>query len=110
MTHTITAAAYDGDIVSRLRHWRGLHLAHSGRLFEEAADTIERLRLSSISAAGNTLTAHATPGEGSVPERCTLTDAEREAIANMIHLIECRYEDYGKDAHHLRALLERLPT
>jgi len=32
MTHTITAAAYDGDIASRLRNWRGLHLAHSGRL------------------------------------------------------------------------------
>ena len=44
MTHTITAAAYHGDIVSRLRNWRGLHLAHSGRLFEEAADAIERAR------------------------------------------------------------------
>ena len=36
--------AYEGDIVSRLRHWRGLHLAHGGRLYEEAADEIERLR------------------------------------------------------------------
>ena len=41
----ITRDAYEGDIVSRLRHWRGLHLAHGGRLFEEAADEIERLRL-----------------------------------------------------------------
>lgn len=40
----ITRAAYDGDIVSRLRNWRGRHLAHSGDLFEEAADEIERLR------------------------------------------------------------------
>jgi hypothetical protein len=42
---TITREAYEGDIVSRLRHWRGLHLAHGGELFEEAADEIERLRL-----------------------------------------------------------------
>lgn len=42
---TITTAAYTGDIVSRLRNWRGLHLAHGGELFDEAADEIERLRL-----------------------------------------------------------------
>ena len=40
----IDPAAYEGDIVSRLRHWRGLHLAHGGELFEAAADEIERLR------------------------------------------------------------------
>lgn len=40
----ITAAAYAGDIVSRLRNWRGLHLAHGGALFDEAAAEIERLR------------------------------------------------------------------
>jgi hypothetical protein len=44
--NTIDPAAYEGDIVSRLRNWRGLHLAHSGELFEEAADEIERLRQS----------------------------------------------------------------
>lgn len=43
--NTVTKAAYEGDIVSRLRNWRGLHLAHGGELFEEAADEIERLRL-----------------------------------------------------------------
>ena len=42
---TIDQAAYEGDIVSRLKHWRGLHLAHSGELFEEAANEIARLRL-----------------------------------------------------------------
>lgn len=42
---TITTEAYEGDIVSRLRNWRGLHLAHSGVLFEEAATEIDRLRL-----------------------------------------------------------------
>jgi hypothetical protein len=41
------------DIVHRLRDWRNLHLALGGKLFEAAADEIERLRL---------------------------TDAEREAI------------------------------
>ena len=39
-----TKEAYEGDIVSRLRNWRGLHLAHGGRLFDEAADAIEALR------------------------------------------------------------------
>lgn len=37
--------AYEGDIVNRLRNWRGLHLAHGGDLFEEAADTISNMRL-----------------------------------------------------------------
>ena len=39
-----------------------------------------------------------------------ITDAEREAVKNMIYLIETRHEDYGKEAHVLRSLLERLPT
>jgi hypothetical protein len=43
--NTISRDAYEGDLVSRLRNWRGLHIAHSGRLYEEAADEIERLRL-----------------------------------------------------------------
>lgn len=42
--NTISTDAYEGDLVSRLRNWRGLHLAHGGQLFEEAADEIERLR------------------------------------------------------------------
>lgn len=41
---TVTDAAYAGDIVSRLRNWRGLHLAHGGDLFDEAAAAIESLR------------------------------------------------------------------
>lgn len=43
---TVTSEAYEGDIVNRLRNWRGLHLAHGGDLFEEAADTISSMRLS----------------------------------------------------------------
>jgi hypothetical protein len=42
--------------------------------------------------------------------RLRLTDEEREAIGNMIHLIECQHEDYGKEAAMLRKLLERLHT
>lgn len=42
--NTISKDAYEGDLVSRLRNWRGLHLAHGGQLFEEAASEIERLR------------------------------------------------------------------
>ena len=59
--NTHLTSAYKGDIVSRLRNWRRLHLAHSGILFEEAADEIERLRL---------------------------TDAEREAVTAAIRWCE----------------------
>ena len=47
----ITAAAYEGDIVSRLRNWRGLHLAHGGELFDEAAREIARLRAALVAVA-----------------------------------------------------------
>jgi hypothetical protein len=40
-------------------------------------------------------------------ERLRLTDEEREAIGNMIHLIECQHEDYGREAATLRKLLEK---
>jgi len=62
--NTVTNSAYEGDIVSRLRNWRGLHLAHGGTLFEEAAGEIERLRL-----------------ELSVQKACTV--AGREEIAKL---------------------------
>jgi hypothetical protein len=41
-------------------------------------------------------------------QRLRLRADEREAIGNMIHLIECQHEDYGKEAHTLRKLLARL--
>jgi len=56
----ITKEAYDADIVVRLRNWRGRHLAHCGELFEQAADEIERLRI---------------------------TDAEREAVEWALRLL-----------------------
>jgi hypothetical protein len=43
-------------------------------------------------------------GTGNTP---ILTAEEREAVENMIHLIECQHEDYGKEAATLRKLLER---
>jgi hypothetical protein len=92
---TIDPAAYEGDIVSRLRHWRGLHLAHCGTLFEAAATEIEVQR-ACTSAARDEIA------------RLRLNDEERKAIGNMIHLIECQHEDYGKEAATLRKLLERL--
>ena len=66
--NTVTKEAYEGDIVSRLRNWRGLHLAHSGTLFEEAVGEIERLRL-----------------ELSVQKACTV--AGREEIARLRLLV-----------------------
>jgi hypothetical protein len=66
--NTIDRRAYEGDIVSRLQHWRGLHLAHGGELFEEAAGEIERLRL-----------------ELSVQKACTV--AGREEIARLRDLV-----------------------
>jgi hypothetical protein len=50
MNCTIDPAAYEGDIVSRLRHWRGLHLAHCGTLFEAAATEIEVQRACTTAA------------------------------------------------------------
>ena len=41
-------------------------------------------------------------------QRLRLTDAERDAIGDMIHLIECQHEDYGREAATLRSLLARL--
>ena len=38
----------------------------------------------------------------------TITDEEREAVEEMVHLIETQHEGYGMEAHYLRTLLERL--
>jgi hypothetical protein len=72
--NTISREAYEGDIASRLRNWRGLHLAHGGELFEAAAAEIERLRSQPCPYVVGTVTRHCslTP--------FTLTDEEREAI------------------------------
>jgi hypothetical protein len=112
MEYTISKEAYEGDIVSRLRNWRGLHLAHGGRLFDEAAGEIERLRgdlevrrLQLDAAAGEVEKLHSRLRLADAALRSespTLTDAEREAIANA-----CLLGTFTDEVTTLRRLLER---
>jgi hypothetical protein len=104
--NTIRSAAYEGDIVSRLLNWRGLHLAHSGDLFEEAAAEIERLRSQPCPYVTGTVTQHCTLTP------FTLTDEERAALAWGIHRLFMRFRMEGdpvieRDLATLRGLLER---
>jgi len=133
--HTISKAAYESDIASRLRNWRGLHLAHSGELFEAAAGEIERLRAIMASqtdrpqAVERTPAPPSTPSEGTSQAECpyvtgtvtryctltpfTLTDAEREAIQWAVATLDAEAalgdgEFEARQAATLRGLLERL--
>ena len=88
------------DIVHRLRDWRNLHLALGGKLFEEAADEIERLR-------NDGACPHV---RGTVTQHCslnfTLTAEEREAVMNAITLRLCDAkweEDRNGTADNARA-------
>ena len=103
----IDKKAYEGDIVSRLKNWRGLHLAHGGDLFEEAAAEIERLR-NGAAAGCETVCPHV---RGTVTQHCalnfTITDEEREAIEFFAD-IHCDDEPPHEFAATLRSLLERL--
>lgn len=70
------------DIVERLRGWRTLHLTRLGELFDQAADEIERLRL---------------------------TDAEREAVRFFSQIDGPHNVPVAnRRAATLRGLLERL--
>jgi hypothetical protein len=100
----IDRAAYEGDIVSRLKHWRGLHLAHSGELFEEAASAIESLREAIRRLADQDATLSAQDGSVTVTLDATLTDEEREAIETAVRWLE----PYPQVASTLRKLFERL--
>jgi hypothetical protein len=108
------------DIVERIRKLRFVHIPGTSDLMEEACQEIERLR--SGAAEGRetatladderdaierlrTHATHATQTEGSKRNGCTLTDAEREAVA---FGIACVTTD--KHAATLRKLLERLHT
>ncbi|NBW11915.1 MAG: hypothetical protein EBR82_28170 [Caulobacteraceae bacterium] len=100
---TIDPAAYEGDIVSRLRNWRGLHIAHGGELFEEAADEIARLREASRRLAAQDATLSVQGGNVTVTMDATLTDEEREAVEHAAsRLAGIHY------AATLRSLLSRL--
>jgi hypothetical protein len=118
-------AAATTDIVERIRGLRYVHVPVASELMNEAAVEVERLRwrlqireniIGRLVAENGQLRNGATCPHvhGTVTQHCssnfTLTDEEREAIGNMIHLIECQHEDYGKEAHTLRKLLDRLHT
>jgi hypothetical protein len=79
-----------GDHVS---HW------HRNPDGPEAATEIERLRL--IAEERESLLKNEI-------KRLRLTDEEREAVENMLHLIATKHDDYGREAHYLRSLLERI--
>jgi hypothetical protein len=98
---TIDKMAYEGDIVSRLRHWRGLHLAHGGELFEEAAAEIASLREAIRRLAEQAATLSVQGGNVTVTMDATLTDAEREAVEWYANFPD------GIHAATLRKLLER---
>ncbi len=100
--NTISREAYEGDIASRLRNWRGLHLAHGGELFEAAAAEIERLRTQPCPYVTGTVTRYCTLTP------FTLTDEERERVSVVA---DWASEHLGKDdpgVVALRALMERL--
>jgi len=77
--YTISPLAYDGSVASRCRNWRGLHLAHSGELFEAAAAEIERMRL---------------------------TDEERDALLSVAS--DAAYRALSHTESVVRGILERL--
>jgi hypothetical protein len=110
--NTIDRRAYEGDIVSRLRHWRGLHLAHSGALFEEAAAQIEHLREAIRRLADQDATLSVCDGNVTVTMDATLTNEEREAIHDAIKAISKELDLMdGEDSSAtatLRSLLERV--
>ena len=97
-SYRIDRRAYEGDVASRLRHWRGLHLAHSGELFEEAANEIARLRGDAQVAR---LRLEAAQGENA-----TLTKRERKAV----EFAAGHFGAFKNQAATLRSLLERLHT
>ncbi len=101
--NTIDPAAYEGDIVSRLRNWRKRHLAHCGELFEEAADEIARLKDAIRRLAAQDATLSVQGGNVTVTIDATLTDEEREAIEIAIQWLE----PDSQIADELRDLLER---
>ena len=115
MEYTITKEAYEGDIVSRLRNWRGLHLAHGGDLFGEAADEIARLRgdlevmrLQREAAAGDAekLRRRLRLADAAIrSESPTLTDAEREAVERAITVFGYNASNNAYSATNAAALI-----
>jgi hypothetical protein len=107
--YTINQDAYEGDIASRLRNWRGLHIAHSGELFEEAAREIEMLRTALANLADQNATFSVIGGNMIVDVDAKLTDAEREAIREAVGAYNDNDDDEecAKIAATLHGLLKR---
>jgi len=93
---TIDKMAYEGDIVSRLRHWRGLHLAHYGELCEEAVAEIDRLREAIRRLADQDATLSVCEGNVTVTMDEAISEAEIDALEFVVE--EGRtasVDDYG---------------
>jgi hypothetical protein len=96
------------DILADYREWRdqqaarvsthsgGCHMWHKDCMIHRLADAL------AVEQAKRTPEPASTPGEGTRQVACTLTDAEREAIAVCIE--DIRFEDVRAT---LRGLLER---
>jgi hypothetical protein len=110
--NTIDRRAYEGDIVSRLQNWRGLHLAHGGVLFDEAATEIARLREAIRRLADQDATLSVQGGDVTVTMDATLTDAERWAIHDAVKAVSKELDlmdgEESSTTATLRNLLERL--
>lgn len=104
------------DLVTRLRNWRGVHLARLHLLMEEAADEMERLSQYGDCPDPDNATNHdAAPAARAQPDTAgrdsdhvagtghTLTAAERATMQWY-----CDYCVGGEHADILRGLLDRL--
>lgn len=83
--NTIRLEAYEGDIASRLRNWRGLHISHSGKLFEEAAAEIERLRSQPCPHVTGTVTRYCTLTPFTLTEEELRAIRRAKAVAGEMH-------------------------
>jgi hypothetical protein len=95
------------DIVERLRNWRTVHLARLHLLMAEAADEMERLRLSEKADCPEPENAADEDKVFPAQNMTTLTDAERGAIEGAMW-------DYGQYADEMglsvAEVLERQAT
>jgi len=81
-------------------HYEGCRKDHVECLVAALVDAVTRLR-------DATPTPHATPAEGSVQEGCTLTDAEREAIEQVLDELNGTCPAASWVPGTIRKLLER---
>ena len=115
---TLQAKGEDmGDILADYREWRDQQPERISTHSDRCHMWHERCMIHRLAAAlaKRTPDPSATPGEGTSQARCTLTHAEREAIAAGLGALESLYADappisrpiYDRHAPMLRGLLER---